>query len=318
MTTAMAFFSYPSCASLTAPPPSPRLSATPSYLAASSSLFFSGGRGRASLAVALRPRTLRRRQAGGGALGCRCLFGLGVPELVVIAGVAALVFGPKKLPDIGRSIGKTVKSFQQVFQYLFSADCYFCSLYFNTGQPYCCFLRLSLGPGQVAMHPALGGAGRSFRIFNLTATSPLSSIVQAAKEFETELKKDPEDSESSKSANDEDERKELETSGSKDASLTTVQAALPPPFPYRVFTADVSLRTLPLFVCALLASKPRQQRATLIYKAKVKVGIEVDVIVEDIMKRHALVELYQAVAATESTTAHKKKNYFDTNWTFNF
>lgn len=48
------------------------------------------------------------------------MFGLGVPELVVIAGVAALVFGPKKLPEIGRSIGKTIKSFQQVR----SAICY--------------------------------------------------------------------------------------------------------------------------------------------------------------------------------------------------
>ncbi|XP_071702568.1 sec-independent protein translocase protein TATA, chloroplastic-like [Rutidosis leptorrhynchoides] len=47
------------------------------------------------------------------AFSCTCLFGLGVPELVVIAGVVALVFGPKKLPEVGRSIGKTVKSFQQ-------------------------------------------------------------------------------------------------------------------------------------------------------------------------------------------------------------
>ncbi|THU45029.1 hypothetical protein C4D60_Mb02t13580 [Musa balbisiana] len=147
---AMAFAA--SSAALMTTSSSPRLLSRRSSLASSESLF---------LAAVPRTRALQRRLRPGrsGGLGCRCLFGLGVPELVVIAGVAALVFGPKNLPEIGRSIGKTVKSFQQ-----------------------------------------------------------------AAKEFETELKKDPEDSskslpaESPKAVSSEDEKKELETSGTKDSS----------------------------------------------------------------------------------------------------
>uniref|UniRef100_A0A7S0MPT5 Sec-independent protein translocase protein TatA n=1 Tax=Pyramimonas obovata TaxID=1411642 RepID=A0A7S0MPT5_9CHLO len=40
------------------------------------------------------------------------LFGLGGPEILVIGVVAAVVFGPSKLPELGRGLGKTVKSFQ--------------------------------------------------------------------------------------------------------------------------------------------------------------------------------------------------------------
>ncbi|XP_077248048.1 sec-independent protein translocase protein TATA, chloroplastic-like [Tasmannia lanceolata] len=83
----------------------------PLSLSSSNSIFFRNGRKDFSMKKN-NCMVLSRNKAQRG-LNCRCLFGLGVPELAVIAGVAALVFGPKKLPEIGKSIGKTVKSFQQ-------------------------------------------------------------------------------------------------------------------------------------------------------------------------------------------------------------
>ncbi len=41
------------------------------------------------------------------------IFGIGMPEMALIMVIALLVFGPKKLPEIGRSLGKTVRGFQQ-------------------------------------------------------------------------------------------------------------------------------------------------------------------------------------------------------------
>ncbi len=40
------------------------------------------------------------------------VFGVGLPEMAVIAVIGLLVFGPKKLPELGRSLGKTLKGFQ--------------------------------------------------------------------------------------------------------------------------------------------------------------------------------------------------------------
>ncbi len=41
------------------------------------------------------------------------MFGLGTPELIVILGIAFLVFGGKKLPEIGSGLGKALTSFKK-------------------------------------------------------------------------------------------------------------------------------------------------------------------------------------------------------------
>ncbi|MGL5795131.1 MAG: twin-arginine translocase TatA/TatE family subunit [Waterburya sp.] len=41
------------------------------------------------------------------------MFGLGVPEVAIIALVAILIFGPKKIPEIGSALGKTIRGFKE-------------------------------------------------------------------------------------------------------------------------------------------------------------------------------------------------------------
>ncbi len=42
------------------------------------------------------------------------MFGnIGLPEMMIIMVVALLVFGPKKMPEIGRSIGKAIREFKK-------------------------------------------------------------------------------------------------------------------------------------------------------------------------------------------------------------
>ena len=41
------------------------------------------------------------------------MFGMGMTEILVILGLALLVIGPKKLPDLARTLGKGFKEFQR-------------------------------------------------------------------------------------------------------------------------------------------------------------------------------------------------------------
>jgi sec-independent protein translocase protein TatA len=38
---------------------------------------------------------------------------IGVPELIVLAIVLLLIFGPKRLPEIGKSMGKGMREFKE-------------------------------------------------------------------------------------------------------------------------------------------------------------------------------------------------------------
>ena len=37
---------------------------------------------------------------------------LGLPELIIIGLIALLIFGPKKLPDLGAGLGKAIRDFK--------------------------------------------------------------------------------------------------------------------------------------------------------------------------------------------------------------
>src|SRR4030042_6556263 len=43
-------------------------------------------------------------------------FGIGPGELLLILVIALIVFGPRRLPEIGRTLGKTIRDFRQASQ----------------------------------------------------------------------------------------------------------------------------------------------------------------------------------------------------------
>ena len=46
------------------------------------------------------------------------MFNLGPLELGIIAAVVLLIFGPKRIPELGRSLGRTIKEFRGVHREL--------------------------------------------------------------------------------------------------------------------------------------------------------------------------------------------------------
>jgi len=41
------------------------------------------------------------------------MFNIGWTEVIIILGVATLIFGPKKIPELGSALGKTLRGFKE-------------------------------------------------------------------------------------------------------------------------------------------------------------------------------------------------------------
>ncbi|XP_068330857.1 sec-independent protein translocase protein TATB, chloroplastic-like [Pyrus communis] len=81
---------------------------------------FSPWIGLKQLSISLAPKSLKleRRERCKGMVVYASLFGVGAPEALVIGVVALLVFGPKGLAEVARTLGKTLRAFQPTIREL--------------------------------------------------------------------------------------------------------------------------------------------------------------------------------------------------------
>ena len=48
--------------------------------------------------------------------------GIGAPELIIVLVIALIVLGPKKLPEVGKSLGKGMREFKESISNMGSND----------------------------------------------------------------------------------------------------------------------------------------------------------------------------------------------------
>lgn len=93
------------------------------------------------------------------------MFGIGVPELILILVVGLIVFGPGKLPEMGRSLGKGIREFRKASNALTAA--------INTPEP---------PPAPPAAQPAAQPAQTVQATTEAPAAAPTSATAAAAVE----------------------------------------------------------------------------------------------------------------------------------------
>lgn len=72
--------------------------------------------------LSLRYLVAFKRKGGTKKEGRKMFSNIGIPGLILILVIALIIFGPKKLPEMGRAIGETLKEFKRSTRQLTEDD----------------------------------------------------------------------------------------------------------------------------------------------------------------------------------------------------